>query len=100
MRSLSINIIAGINAAVSSVSTSGHESHILTKQEEKYLKLIRKILLKKNIAENVLVENRLKFFSIKPTTFNDISKNMWNEVQTHLIIKKCHIKLSSKTSYC
>lgn len=89
--SLSINIIAGINAAVSSVSTSGHESHILTKQEEKIFKIDSKDTLK-NIAENVFGRKPFEVFLHKPTTFNDMyRKNMWNEVQTHLIIKNAVI---------
>ncbi len=85
--SLMINIIAGINAAVSSITSAGHESHIITKQEEKIFKIDSKDTLK-NIAENALGRKPFEVFLHKPTTFADMyRKNTWNEVQTHLVVK-------------
>lgn len=89
--SIAIIIIAGVNASLSSVVTSGNESHVVTKYEEKIFQIDEKDVLKK-MVERELGKKPFAAYLHGPTPFGNLySKNAWKEVETHLTVKNAYI---------
>ncbi|WGL58509.1 hypothetical protein QEJ31_08140 [Pigmentibacter sp. JX0631] len=89
--SIAINIIAGVNAALSSIITSGNEAHVITKNEEKSFHIGDKDILKK-MVELELGKKPFAAYLHGPTSFGNLyTKNAWQEVETHLTVRNASI---------
>lgn len=89
--SIAINIIAGVNAAFSTIVTSGNEAHVITKNEEKVFHIQDKDILKR-MVELELGKKPFAAYLHGPTTFGNLyTKNAWKEVETKLKVKNASI---------
>lgn len=96
--SLSIAIIAGINASVSSVAATGNEFHVITPQEAAVFHIDSDSKLK-DIAEKDMGKRPNDAYLRSATPWGDLYKLYgWQQVETHLTVQNADIQgVTTKT---
>ena len=89
---LSIFIIAGMNASLSSVTATGNDFHVITDQEASVFKIGNENILR-DIAENYIGKRPNRVYLRSDSSWNDIYETHgWQQVESTLKVKNANIK--------